>query len=127
NLKIKESSIMIGHASMRALGHVVGFGGVSIDPDKLAEVATWERPRTGKDMQRFIGFIGFISVHIRHYAELTSRMRELSSNDRKTPIQWTEELEHDFQALKQAIMRAPTLAYPNTSKRFCVATDASNV
>jgi len=127
NLRIKPSSIMIGHASMRALGHVVGFGGISIDPDKLAAVATWEKPKTGKDMQRFLGFIGFISVHIRHYADLTARLQGIKSDDAKSLIEWTSELESEFNALKQAIMRAPTLAYPNTSKRFCIATDASNV
>lgn len=127
NLKIKHSTIMLGHANMRALGHVVGFGGVSIDPDKLAAVAAWEKPRTGKDMQRFLGFIGFIAVHIRHFADLTARMQAVKSDDAKIPIEWSAEMDHDFSTLKQAIMRAPTLAYPNTSKRFCIATDASNV
>ena len=127
NLHIKHTTVMIGHASMRALGHVVGFGGVSIDPDKLAAVAGWEQPKTGKDMQRFLGFVGFIAPHIRHYAELTARMNAIKSDDAKSPIDWTIEMLEDFKTLKLAIMHAPTLAYPNTAKRFCIATDASNV
>jgi hypothetical protein len=127
NLKIKASSIMIGHATMRVLGHVVGCGGVSIDPEKLSEVAAWERPQTGKDMQRFLGFINFIAPHIRHYAELTARLQAIKSDDVRKPLEWTSELTADFEALKQAIMRAPTLAYPDVRRRFCIATDASNV
>jgi transposase InsO family protein len=39
---------------------------------------------------------------------------------------WTERMQTDFDTVKEAIARAPTLAYPDFNKCFHIATDASN-
>jgi transposase InsO family protein len=125
NLKVKPSSVQIGHAVMDALGHTLSAAGIGIAADKLDSVLTWEPPRTGKDMASFLGFIGFISQHVRHFGELTSSFHELKKL-KASPIEWTPELLQRFETLKHAIKAAPFLAAPDFARAFYIACDASN-
>ena len=38
---------------------------------------------------------------------------------------WTDNYEHAFEKLKETLVTAPVLAYPNYNKNFIVQTDAS--
>lgn len=125
NLKVKQTSepLKIGHSTMQCLGHIVTAEGVRIDPRKLDHIREWPRPATGDLMSSFLGFAGFIQQHIRHYSELASTFNEMKS---QKEINWNDEMIQEFDILKNAIIDSPMLIYPDFTKRFCVATDASN-
>ena len=72
NLRIKPSSVKVGHSQMRCLGHLVSAHGVGIDPNKLEDIEKWEVPVTGKQLHSFLGFATFIRQHVRHFADLTA-------------------------------------------------------
>jgi len=123
NLKIKPSSIKIGQAQLNCLGHLVTPKGISISHDKLVRVQEWPLPRSGKQLASFLGLITFIRQHIRHFADLTA---EFESLKRSTgPIEWTPERLYKLKLLQQAITQAPLLVFPDFSKTFYIATDAS--
>lgn len=123
NLKIKPSSVKFGHSHMRCLGHLVSSRGIGIDPKKLSMIPDWPRPTTGKDLMSFLGFVTFIRDHIRHVADLTGPLEAVKNN--KT-LEWNDTLEQAFVLTKKAVMSAPFLQYPDYSRAFHVATDASN-
>ena len=125
NLKVKPSSVQIGHAVMNVLGHTLSASGVGIADDKLDCIMTWEPPRTGKDMASFLGFVLFISQHVRHFGELTAPFHDLKALKTKS-IDWTPELLERFETLKKAVKNSPDLTPPDYSRPFYVATDASN-
>jgi hypothetical protein len=123
NLKIKPSSVKIGYSQIRCLGHQVSGSGVSIDPDKLKAVNEWPRPMTGEQMQSFLGFVTFLRGSVRHFADLTAPLEAVKNNK---DIEWTPLLVHHFELTKQALARAPFLKFPDFSRPFHIATDASN-
>ena len=124
NLKIKPSSVKIGHSEIRCLGHLLSGNGVAISPSKLEQLLEWSQPRTGKDLQRFLGFVNFLRHHVRHFADLTAPFESLKNYTGE--LEWTELLQHHFDAIKQALATAPVLRFPDPKKPMCIATDASN-
>ncbi len=123
NLRIKPSSVKLGHSHMRCLGHFVSVNGIGIDPKKLSMIPDWPRPKTGKELMSFLGFVTFIRDHVRHIAELTAPLEAVKNQ--KTLV-WNNELECAFTLTKSAVMKAPFLQYPDYSRPFHIATDASN-
>lgn len=123
NLKIKPSSVKLGHSHMRCLGHLVSVNGIGVDPKKLSMIPGWPRPTTGKELMSFLGFVTFIRDHIRHVADLTGPLEAVKNS--KT-LEWDDTLEQAFVLTKKAVMSAPFLQYPDYTRPFHVATDASN-
>jgi len=124
NLKVKQKGeLKIGHSSMQCLGHIVTREGVKIDPRKAKSIRDWPLPSTGAEMSSFLGFAGYVQQHVRHYAELAASLNAVK--DQKI-IQWNDRMRKDFDTLKRAIVDSPMLIYPDFSKPFCIATDASN-
>jgi hypothetical protein len=94
-----------------------------MDPKKLEDLKEWPLPSTGAQLQTFLGFVTFLRQHVRHFADLTSPLEEIKLSKE---LVWTDSLRTAFHATKQALLHAPFLQYPNYSKAFHIATDASN-
>ena len=123
NLKIKPSSVKIGHSEIRCLGHLLSGEGISLSPTKIEQIEGWPLPNTGKELQSFLGLATFVRHHVRHFADITAPL-EAVKND--TVIEWTESLREHFELTKKAIATAPILQFADFRKPFHIATDASN-
>jgi len=108
---------------MRCLGHFISVDGIGIDPKKLSMIPGWPRPKTGKELMSFLGFVTFIRDHVRHIADLTGPLEAVKNQ--KTLV-WDDQLEQAFTLTKAAVMKAPFLQYPDYTRPFHIATDASN-
>jgi transposase InsO family protein len=124
NLRVKPN-VKLGYSSLRVLGHQVSAAGIGLDPDKLAVVKEWQPPKTGDDMARFLGFIGFLSGNVRHFAELTAPLHAVK-HEKVVPYDAQPQLLEHFHATKAAVLRAPTLQFPDLQRAFHLACDASN-
>ena len=123
HLRIKPASVKFGQSHIRCLGHLISAAGVGVDPKKLASLRDWPLPATAAQLQTFLGFVTFLRQHVRHFADLTAPLEAVKlSKD----LVWTEHLTASFEATKAALMRAPFLQYPDYSRPFHIATDASN-
>ena len=123
NLKVKPSSVKIGRTSMKCLGHILSTQGIGIDPDKVASISNHPFPPTGDNMMAFLGETGYVSHHVRNYAELSAPLQAVKFQ--KT-IEWTDEMKMAFTTLKHAVCNAPFLQFPDFALAFHVAPDASN-
>ncbi len=123
NLRIKPSSVNIGHSQIKCLGHILSVDGIGMDPAKLQSIRDWPRPNTSAELQSFLGFAGFIRQHVRHFAELTAPLEAIKFQ--KT-IDWNDSLIEHFEATKAAVLTSPFLQFPDFSRPFHLATDASN-
>ena len=107
----------------KLLGHIVFAEGVKIYPARVQSIYTLSIPRSKRDIQSFLGKINFVRRFIPKFAELvkhiTSRLKKGSE------IKWTYHARSSFEAIKQAIMKAPTLISPNYTKKFYIFSFAS--
>jgi len=122
NLRIKPSSVNLGHAQIKCLGSILSALGISVDPDKMKSIYEWPQPLTGDQLQTFLGMISFIRGHIRNCAELTGPLEAIKYSK---IIEWTPLLVEHFNSVKSAILKTPLLKFPNYTLPFHVATDAS--
>jgi DNA-directed RNA polymerase subunit RPC12/RpoP len=122
NLRIKPSSIQLGHSELHCLGHVLTPHGVAVDPAKINSIHQWPAPKTGKELQSFLGLCVFLREHVRHYADITGPLEAVKNN---SPFEWNEQLDQCFSLVKKALSSTVVLAHPDFTRPFHIATDAS--
>ena len=106
------------------LGVIVLEGWVEMDPVKVSGVAEWPTPRNKKEVQSFVGFINFYQRFIKDFSHHARALFDLTKKD----IGWKwEELEQvAFNKLKELIMSAPVLVFPDNSCPYCIEADSSS-
>ena len=53
---------------VRFLGHVVSTSGVSVDPEKVEAVMSWERPKSVFKIHSFLGLAGYYKRFIENFS-----------------------------------------------------------
>ena len=97
--------------------------GISTDPDKVSAVQNWRTPTSTKDVQQFLGFVGFYRRYIKNFSSIARPLHDLLRAS--SEFQWSEKEEAAFLTLKGNLVSAPILAYADYTLPFEVHTDAS--
>jgi hypothetical protein len=103
------------------LGHIISKGGISVDPNKIQDVLSWNAPTSVGDIQRFLGLAGYYRRFIEGFSKISKPMTELLEKDKK--FKWTA-CEASFQELKKRLTTAPILVMPDMEKPFSIYCDA---
>ena len=140
SLKIKPKKSHFFQAEVDFLGHILSKNGVSPNPEKIEKVHDWPIPTNSKEVHSFIGLASYYRRFIPNFAKWAGPLHALiipASTQYKVQMgllkksdlpefKWTEECKTGFINLKQALISAPVLAYPDYSKAFILETDASS-
>lgn len=121
--KKKTSNVL---ARIRILGHIVDEKGVHTDQRKIKSIIKWKKPNTGKELQRFLGFVNWYRRFIKNYAELSCPLYEISKKH-KIEKHWDERMEQSFENLKKAMTSTPVLKTPDWNRKFIIQADASDL
>lgn len=130
-LKLKPSKCQLVRKEVQYLGHLVSAEGVRTDPEKISKVKDWVRPTNRKEVLQFLGFAGYYRRYVNGYSTLAAPLYHLSTGDPRKkkrggkkglapdpPFLRTDDRERAFQTLKDRLMTAPVLGYPDYSLRF---------
>ena len=63
---------------VRFLGLVVSASGVSVDPEKVEAVMSWERPKSVFEIRSFLGLTGYYKRFIEDFSRLAAPMMRLT-------------------------------------------------
>jgi hypothetical protein len=121
-LCIKRSKCTFGGTSMAYLGHVISADGITMDPEKVSVVDSWQPPRTLWALWVFLGLIGYYHKFISQYGEVA---RPLTTLLKKDSFSWSPAADQAFMDLKHALTTTPLLHLPDFDKKFIVECDAS--
>ena len=107
------------------LAFSVSPSGVKISKDKVKAAQDYETPKDITGIQRFLGFIQYLSRFIPNFAEKTAI---LSDKTRKgVPFKWGEEEDKAFNEIKRIIAEEVTLSFCDFSKQLHIYADASRI
>ena len=96
-----------------------------IDRHKIDVLNEMERPKTGKAMESFLGFVNFLRDYVPNFALIAGPLEKLRKVKRIGEKEWTDEVQGAWDKLKAVLKKAPVLSAPDYSLPFRVATDAS--
>ena len=123
-LKLKPQKCCLFQTEVPFLGKLVSRQGVSVDPNKIKAIIDWPVPKSKKDVESFLGFMNYHWDHIKDFADITVCLYELIGP--KNHFNWTQEHQTSFEKLRECLVCAPILAYPNSIDKFIIDTDASD-
>eukprot|EP00731_Ephydatia_muelleri_P003189 Em0001g3189a len=121
-LKLKPSKCSLFQDKVVYLGHVVTRDGIHTDPEKVNAVSKWPVPTSGRDVQQFLGLVGYYRNYIQSFATIAKPLYQLTERGRE--FDWSKECSISFQELRSRLVAAPILAFPDFSKTFLLDTDA---
>ena len=129
NLKLKLSKCSLFREKINYLAHQVSKQGVWPSDVNLKGITECAPPQTYMEICAFLG-------HIRHYRQFRKGFAEIAqplnehlageeASRKSEQVLLSEDALKAFQALKQACMSTPIIAFPDYTKDFLLETDAS--
>ena len=131
-LKLKPSKTHLFQEQVDYLGHRISQEGVGPIPDYVKIVQDWPEPSSLRDVRTFLGKVSYYRKFIRNYSAIASPLTAILSQDHPihqvSPFSLTQAAKDAFCHLKQALVEAPILAYPqfDSQEKFILDTDFSN-
>ena len=107
---------------VRFLGHIVSASGVSVDPEKVKDVMSWERPKLVFDIH-FLGLVRYYRRFIEDFSRVAAPMTRLTWKEVK--FEWNDLCEKAFTKLKRRLTSAPILIVLERGQRYIVNCDTS--
>ena len=108
---------------IKYLGLLIDGNTLKIDPTKLKGIQEWpETLNTLKQVQSFLGVVGYHQPWIKGFAHITRPLTTLQKKN--VPFIWDDECREAVQKLKQHVTSDPVLWQPNHNHPFELEVDA---
>ena len=105
-------------------GHILSTKGIHLWPSKTQAIQKMHPSTNPKQLHAFLGLVGYYRKFIKNFTKITKMLTLFTRQQVK--FEWTSEHQEAFMKLKDSIIQAPILHYPNPNKRYIVYTDASD-
>ena len=123
NLTIKLKKCKFLEKSIKFLGHEVSEKGISVHTDHFLPIETFPVPKNRKDVEKFIGLTSYFRSYVRNFATIAEPITKLLRKNIK--FCWNNTEQEAFEKLKNEIVNAGTLIYPDFNDEFFIQVDAS--
>ena len=122
---VRRDKCVLGKSSLEFLGYHVDPSGISPLPDRVTAISAAAPPTTVKELQRFLGMVGYYRRFIPDAAQHLYHLFEALKGKPKT-LTWTPNMQKSFDATKKALSEAALLHHPQPGATLALTTDASN-
>jgi hypothetical protein len=107
------------------LGHIVCKQGLLVDSTKIIVIVSLPTPKIVHQLRAALGHIGCYRKFMKGYVQIKTLMEKMLRKD--TKYQWKDVCQHGLDTLKETMVIAPTLVFPDWEKTFHVHVDASMI
>ena len=122
---VQRPKCVLGKPSLEFLGYQVDSTGISPLKDRVSAIEQTTPPTSIKELQRFLGMIGYYRRFIPNAATHLFHLFNALKGKPKTLV-WTAECQKSFDATKTALAEATLLHHPRPGAKLALTTDASN-
>lgn len=126
NLSINVEKCKFARPSLKFLGYIVDKEGLRTDPDKVAAILNFPRPRNMTELKRFIGLASWYRRFVKDFSMVAAPLHNLTKTKKSKKLIWNDEAEKSFTELKTLLTTTPVMSCPDYSKPFIVQCDASS-
>ena len=106
------------------MGHILSATGIRPLPSKTHAIQHMNPPTKPKQVRAFLGLVGYYRKFIKGFAKIAKPLTLLTRQQVK--FEWTRDHQAAFVHLKDTIVQAPILHYPNPNKTYIVYMDTSD-
>ena len=124
NLKLKPSKCVLFQTEVLFLGHIVNSQGIKCDPQKIESVKNWPVPSSVSEVRSFLGLAGYYRRFIPSFSSIATPLTRLTRKGKR--FKWSDACQEAFENLKEKLITAPVLSYPDRDSVFVLDTDASD-
>ena len=96
--------------------------GVSVKPEKVEAVMSWERPKSVFEIRSFLGLARYYRRFIEDFSRIAAPKTRLTRKEVK--FECDDRCEEAFQELKRRLTSAPILIVPDRGQGYTVYCDA---
>ena len=123
-LKLKPRKCVFFQEQVAFLGHRVSSLGVSPDPAKIERVKNWSVPTSVSQVKAFLGLCSYYRRFVKNFADIAAPLNGLLAKSEKGFL-WTKDCVEAFAILKEKLVSAPIMGYPQKEGLYILDTDAS--
>lgn len=122
NLRVNQHKIQFRKKEVIILG--VTVDGQNMKPSELKKIEAldYKRPENVRELRRLLGLAGWFRSFICNFAIITEELTSALKKERKWC--WTENMEDEFNSIKDALRNMNELKIPDYTKEFRLRTDA---
>ncbi|KRH93375.1 putative LTR retrotransposon [Pseudoloma neurophilia] len=125
NLNVNIKKMQIKKKEINFLGQIIYGKEVKMPKEKIQKVLSIEKPKSKKDLEKFLGLINYHRRFIDNHSAATENLYELLKEN-KTMDDWTDVHQKQFENCKQQVGRGICRFLPDFDKDFILECDASN-
>ena len=96
------------------LGHKITRNGVSPLHSKVEAVQKWPPPANVRDLQRFVGTVGWCRRFIKNFSDISFPLYQMLQEGAN--FIWSDDAQQAFEQLKLKLTEAPVLIHPDPKK-----------
>ena len=125
NLKLNKQKLKLRLTEVPYMGHLLTSDGLRPDPQKVQAVIDMPNPDGIKAVQRFLGFVNYLSKFLPHISGVSEPLRRLTDKDSV----WCWQSQHDeaMESIKKLVTAQPILRYYDVKEEVTIQCDASEV
>jgi hypothetical protein len=124
NLKLNKEKCVIGKDKVSFLGHEISDKGMQAKRDKTKAVLDMPVPTDKQELQRFLGFVQYLSKFCPGLATETMALREILKKNNS--FIWEKAQESAFMKIKSLVSDTPILRHFDPNKHVTLQVDASS-
>jgi hypothetical protein len=127
NVILKFSKSWFGYTEAKFFGYICRHGSYELSDERKQALLAIAFPNSLKMMQSFLGAALFFKEFVPHFSSLSAPLHDMTKktfnwSDKST---WTRDYEADFNSLKEALVQATAIFYPDYDLVWILRTDAS--
>jgi hypothetical protein len=87
------------------LGHIITYGGIKVDPNKIIEILNWKQPTDVSKIRSYLGLAGYYRRFIEGFSKIVKPLTSLLEKSKE--FKWDEACQKCFDELKEKLTTAP--------------------
>ena len=122
---VNPAKCVFGRTDIEFLGYLVSGEGSRPTPARVQAIQEYPRPRTAKELRRYLGMLNFYRRFLPRAAEVQAPLNDLLRDNVKGRT-WTPQAERAFESSKKELAQAVLLVHPRVDAELAVFADASD-